>query len=159
VLRCLTGAGEYMSCKAGHFARLGRLGIALMLCFITTLFYVSSFPNIDNSTISSNQWWGEVPVPIWKTTTRPGVFPLPASEEIPSSSSFPSLDLWEVSAGESPPFPCGLAASIPKLVHRVILRGGVLIFLNSCSETVGKVFVRPSCYKSRPCIPFTVPRA
>ena len=124
----------------------------------TFLILLSLFPNVDDLTISINEWDGE-PGPTGNDTL----------EQISSprlGGSFKFLDPpgrrpWSYLRGRV----LYTIAALPLQFQTVSLdydeqsRGEVSTFLKSCSATVRKVFIGRPHRKSRPCTSFTVPCA
>jgi hypothetical protein len=120
----------------------------------TLLVLLSLFPNVDNLMISPNRWWEYGP----GDDDADGIFQHISPPRFGGSFKFldpPRLRGWSFDRGKI----LSTLASLPLRFQTVLLNVDeqpakeISTFLNSCSQTVRKMFVGLPYRKSRPCIP------
>ena len=134
----------------------------------TLLVLLSLFPNVDDLTISVGRWWEEISgSDLWEyedDEDNDETAQQISSPRLRGSFKFfdpPGHGHWGFYRGKL----LHTLAALPLQFQTVSLdvkeQSGneISTFLNSCSETVRRVFVGPSHRKPRPCIPFAVPHA
>ena len=134
----------------------------------TLLILLSLFPNVDDLTISVSRWWEEISgSDLWEyedDEDNDETAQQISSPRLRGSFKFfdpPGHGHWGFYRGKL----LHTLAALPLQFQTVSLdvkeQSGneISTFLNSCSETVRRVFVGQSHRKPRPCIPFAVPHA